>query len=158
MTLYTIGFTKKPASAFFSLLRESGARRLVDVRLNPGGQLSGFAKGSDLAYFLRELCGMDYLHMPELAPTREMLDAFRKGHRHWPTYEREFLASWSRGASRRPSRRKRSPTPCCCAARTRRSGAIGGWWPSTCSGAGGTLTWCTCGRGRWMIDLRMTTG
>ena len=92
MTLYTIGFTKKPASAFFSLLRECGARRLVDVRLNPGGQLSGFAKESDLAYFLHELCGMDYLHMPELAPTREMLDGLRKGHRHWPTYEREFLA------------------------------------------------------------------
>ena len=92
MTLYTIGFTKKPASAFFGLLRESGAARLVDVRLNPGGQLSGFAKGDDLAYFLRELCGMDYVHMPELAPTREMLDAYRKEHRDWPTYERAFLA------------------------------------------------------------------
>ena len=92
MTLHTIGFTKKPASAFFALLRDSGAKRLVDVRLNPGGQLSGFAKGSDLAYFLRELCGMDYLHMPELSPTRPMLDGLRKGHRHWPTYEREFLA------------------------------------------------------------------
>ena len=92
MNLHTIGFTKKPASAFFALLRDSGARRLVDVRLNPGGQLSGFAKQDDLAYFLRELCGMDYAHMPELAPTREILDGLRKGHRHWPTYEREFLA------------------------------------------------------------------
>lgn len=92
MTLYTIGFTKKPASEFFRLLRESGARRLVDVRLRPGGQLSGFAKQEDLVYFLRELCGMDYLHMPELAPTPPILDGLRKGHRHWPTYEREFLA------------------------------------------------------------------
>ncbi len=92
MTLYTIGFTKKPASEFFRLLKESGARRLVDVRLNPGGQLSGFAKQGDLAYFLHELCGMDYVHMPELAPTRPILDGLRKGHRHWPTYEREFLA------------------------------------------------------------------
>lgn len=92
MTLYTIGFTKKSASAFFALLRDSGARRLVDVRLNPGGQLSGFAKQGDLAYFLRELCGMDYVHMPELAPTREVIDGLRKGHRHWPAYEREFLA------------------------------------------------------------------
>ena len=92
MNLYTIGFTKKPASAFFALLRESGAARLVDVRLNPGGQLSGFAKQGDLAYFLRELCRMDYVHMPELAPTRGLLDDYRKLHRHWPTYEREFLA------------------------------------------------------------------
>lgn len=92
MNLYTIGFTKKPASEFFRLLRDSGARRLVDVRLRPAGQLSGFAKQGDLAYFLRELCGMDYLHMPELAPTRDMFDGIRKRHRHWPTYEREFLA------------------------------------------------------------------
>lgn len=92
MTLYTIGFTRKPASEFFRLLRESGARRLVDVRLRPGGQLSGFAKQDDLAYFLRELCGMDYIHMPELAPTTPVLEGLRKGHRHWPTYEREFLA------------------------------------------------------------------
>ena len=92
MNLHTIGFTKKPAAAFFSLLRDSGARRLVDVRLNPGGQLSGFAKGSDLEFFLRELCGMDYVHMPQLAPTRPILDGLRKLHRHWPTYEREFLA------------------------------------------------------------------
>ena len=92
VNLYTIGFTQKPARTFFALLRESGARRLVDVRLNSGGQLSGFAKAEDLIFFLRELCSMDYAHMPELAPTREMLDAYRKGHRHWPTYEREFLA------------------------------------------------------------------
>lgn len=92
MILNTIGFTQKPAGAFFALLRDSGARRLVDVRLNPGGQLSGFAKAADLEFFLREICGMDYVHMPELAPTREILDAYRKGHRHWPTYEREFLA------------------------------------------------------------------
>lgn len=92
MNLYTIGFTKKPASAFFALLRDSGAKRLVDIRLRPAGQLAGFAKQGDLAYFLRELCGMDYVHMPELAPTREMFDDIRKRHRHWPTYEREFLA------------------------------------------------------------------
>ena len=92
MTLYTIGFTKKPASEFFRLLRESAARRVVDVRLRPGGQLSGFAKQDDLVYFLRELCGMDYAHMPELAPTTAVLDGLRKVHRHWPTYEREFLA------------------------------------------------------------------
>lgn len=92
MNLHTIGFTKKSAETFFALLRDSGARRVVDVRLNPGGQLSGFAKQDDLAYFLRELCGMDYVHMPDLAPTRPILEGLRKGHRHWPTYEREFLA------------------------------------------------------------------
>ncbi len=95
MRIYTIGFTKKSASDFFGILRESGAKRLVDVRLRPDGQLSGFAKRNDLEYFLREIRGMKgakYVHLPELAPSDEMLDAYRKEHRDWETYERDFLA------------------------------------------------------------------
>ena len=92
MKVHTIGFTKKPASGFFESLRESGAKRLVDVRLNNVSQLAGFAKKDDLEYFLNKICRMQYIHMPELAPTKEMLDGYRKEHRHWPTYEREFLA------------------------------------------------------------------
>ena len=49
MKLSTIGFTKKPARRFFDLLRASGAKRVVDVRLNNGSQLAGFAKKDDLA-------------------------------------------------------------------------------------------------------------
>ena len=90
--IYTIGFTKKSASEFFGMLKESGAKRLVDVRLNNVSQLAGFAKRDDLEYFLRQICRMDYVHMPNLAPTKEMLDAYRKEHRDWQTYEREFLA------------------------------------------------------------------
>ena len=90
--IYTIGFTKKSASEFFGMLKESGAKRVVDVRLNNVSQLAGFAKRGDLEYFLREICRMDYVHMPDLAPTKEMLDAYRKEHRDWATYEREFLA------------------------------------------------------------------
>ena len=90
--IYTIGFTKKSASEFFGTLKESGAKRLVDVRLNNVSQLAGFAKRDDLEYFLRQICRMDYVHMPSLAPTKEMLDAYRKEHRDWQTYEREFLA------------------------------------------------------------------
>ena len=48
MKVLTIGFTKKPARRFFELLRESGAKRVVDVRLNNGSQLAGFAKKEDL--------------------------------------------------------------------------------------------------------------
>ena len=90
--IYTIGFTKKSASEFFGTLKESGAKRVVDVRLNNVSQLAGFAKRDDLEYFLRQICRMDYVHMPDLAPTKEMLDAYRKEHRDWQTYEREFLA------------------------------------------------------------------
>ena len=92
MRVYTIGFTKKSASEFFELLRESGAKRLVDVRLNNVSQLAGFAKKNDLEYFLRKICKMNYVHLPDLAPTKELLDAYRSGHRDWQTYEREFIA------------------------------------------------------------------
>ena len=92
MKVYTIGFTKKSASEFFELLQESGAKRLVDVRLNNVSQLAGFAKKDDLEYFLRKICKMNYVHLPDLAPTKEMLGAYRSGHLDWQTYERQFLA------------------------------------------------------------------
>ena len=71
MALYTIGFTKWKARDFFEVLRRSEIKRVVDVRLNNVSQLSGFSKRDDLAYFLRELCGADYVHEPLLAPTSE---------------------------------------------------------------------------------------
>ena len=92
MRVYTIGFTKKSASDFFGMLRDSGARRLVDVRLNNVSQLAGFAKRDDLEYFLQEICRLEYVHLPELAPTKEMLAAYRNDHLDWETYERQFLA------------------------------------------------------------------
>ena len=91
MKLFTIGFTKKPAQRFFELLRDSGAKRVVDVRLNNVSQLASFAKRDDLTYFLREICRMDYVHLPALAPTHEMLDQYKKKRGDWATYEREFL-------------------------------------------------------------------
>ena len=86
MIISTIGFTKKPAPRFFNLLRESGATRVVDLRLNNGFQLAGFAKKDDLAYFLRELCEMEYVHVPELAPTKELLDDYSKRRCDWAAY------------------------------------------------------------------------
>ena len=65
---------------------------MIDVRLNNVSQLSGFAKKDDLEFFLSKICRMNYVHMPELAPTKEMLDSYRNVHRSWETYEREFLA------------------------------------------------------------------
>ena len=89
--LYTIGFTQKPAERFFSLLRDAGVRRLIDTRLKPGGQLSGFAKGADLAWFLRVLNDCDYVHEPRLAPTADILADYRKDHR-WDRYVVRFDA------------------------------------------------------------------
>lgn len=92
MKVLTIGFTKKSAQQFFELLRDSGARRIVDVRLHNASQLAGFAKTADLAWFARELCGIDYVHAPSLAPTKELLSGYRQGHISWDTYETRFNA------------------------------------------------------------------
>ncbi|MFD5426827.1 DUF488 family protein [Streptomyces sp. NPDC127084] len=91
MKLYTIGFTKKSAEKFFGLLREAGVTALVDVRLNNVSQLSGFAKRDDLRYFLGEICGARYTHRTELAPTKDMLDAYKKRDIGWAAYEDRFL-------------------------------------------------------------------
>src|SRR5688500_9355718 len=91
MKIHTIGFTKKTAEEFFETLRISGAKRVVDVRLNNVSQLAGFAKKQDLAYFLRKICGMEYVHVPLLAPTQDILDAYKKRKGDWQIYERSFL-------------------------------------------------------------------
>ena len=91
MNVFTIGFTEKTAKRFFELIRNSGVKRVVDVRLNNTGQLAGFSKQADLAYFLRELCQVEYIHVPELAPTKDILDVYKKHGGAWSVYEAEFL-------------------------------------------------------------------
>ncbi len=90
--LFTIGFTKKTAEEFFSRLLRAGVKRVIDIRLNNVSQLAGFAKRDDLRYFLRTIGGMDYIHRPDLAPTQQILDDFKKNKGSWPVYERDFLA------------------------------------------------------------------
>ena len=91
INLYTIGFTQKTAEAFFTLLSRAAVKRLVDVRLNNTSQLAGFAKKDDLAYFVKAICGAEYIHLPELAPTAELLESYKKRKGDWETYERQFL-------------------------------------------------------------------
>jgi uncharacterized protein (DUF488 family) len=91
MKLYTIGFTQKSAERFFALLRDNGVQRIVDIRLKPDGQLSGFAKRNDLAWFLHRLNGCGYIHLPELAPSAAIRDDYRKDH-DWDRYVPRFEA------------------------------------------------------------------
>ena len=92
MKVYTIGFNRKSAQQFFEMVRSSGAKRVIDVRLYNTSQLAGFAKRDDVAWFLRRICRQDYAHMPELAPTQELFDESRTGDQGWEEYERRFLA------------------------------------------------------------------
>ncbi|MBC7811960.1 MAG: DUF488 domain-containing protein [Burkholderiales bacterium] len=87
--LFTIGFTEKTAEQFFGLLREAGVQVLVDTRLKPDTQLSGFAKRRDLPYLLRNLINCDYIYMGQMSPTAALLDQYRKDHL-WDSYEIGF--------------------------------------------------------------------
>ena len=90
MKLYTIGFTQKSAETFFGLLRQNSIQRLVDIRISPQGQLSGFARQEDLPYFLNELADhCRYVHMPLLAPTKELLHEYREDS-DWNRYMARF--------------------------------------------------------------------
>ncbi|HET9309578.1 MAG TPA: DUF488 domain-containing protein [Candidatus Sulfotelmatobacter sp.] len=92
MKIFTIGFTKKSAREFFGKLRRPGLSRLIDVRLNNVSQLAGFSKRDDLSFFCESILSIQYLHLPELAPTQEMLDGFKKNGGDWGQYEAKFLA------------------------------------------------------------------
>ncbi|HWW00378.1 MAG TPA: DUF488 domain-containing protein [Candidatus Acidoferrum sp.] len=89
--LFTIGFTQKTARDFFTKLKNAGVKRVVDVRLNNNSQLAGFSKKDDVAYFLKEIGGIEYVHLPELAPTQDILDAYKQQKGDWDVYEKRFL-------------------------------------------------------------------
>src|SRR6267154_5899697 len=91
MKVFTIGFTKKSATRFFQILQGAGIQRLIDVRLNNISQLSGFTKRDDLAFFLEKICNAEYVHEPLLAPTQDLLDAYKKNKGSWEDYEEQFI-------------------------------------------------------------------
>lgn len=90
-TIYTIGFTGKSAEEFFTILKNAGVKRIIDVRLYPSTQLSGFARKKDLTFFMKNLCGIGYQHNVELAPTDEILKNYKDGKISWQDYEIEYL-------------------------------------------------------------------
>ncbi|TXT19366.1 MAG: hypothetical protein FD133_364 [Erysipelotrichaceae bacterium] len=91
MKIYTIGFTKKSAETFFTLLKSNDVKLLLDTRLNNISQLAGFAKGKDLEYFCREIAGIDYIHDLRFAPNDEILKLYREKEISWKGYEERFI-------------------------------------------------------------------
>ena len=92
ITIFTIGFTKKTAETFFGKLKSAGVVKIVDTRLNNESQLAGFTKKEDLKYFLKTILRIDYIHALDLAPTNEMLSAYKKKKITWSEYEERFRA------------------------------------------------------------------
>ena len=130
MILYSIGFTKKSAEQFFTRLKQPGLVRLLDVRLNNVSQLAGFAKRDDLKFFLREINGIDYIHMKDLAPTKDILDAFKKTKatgRHMST---NSSLLWKRGKSRKKLQERSLMAVAFSVVKPPLNTVTGGLWPS----------------------------
>lgn len=88
--IFTIGFAKKNAKQFFNALQHAGIKRIVDIRLNNVSQLAGFTKKDDLAFFLNTIASIEYEHRPEMAPTKELLNDYKKKKLSWSEYEKRF--------------------------------------------------------------------
>ena len=90
-TIFTIGFTKKTAEEFFTLLEENSVSEVVDVRRHNTSQLAGFTKPKDLRFFLNRICNISYRHDKNLSPNLKLLRAYRKNEIDWLEYEIQFL-------------------------------------------------------------------
>ena len=89
--LYTIGFTQKKAETFFNMLTINGIKKVIDVRLKNASQLAGFSKKDDLKYFLQVICGCQYIHLPQWAPTAEIFHGYRKSKQiSWSDLKSQF--------------------------------------------------------------------
>jgi uncharacterized protein (DUF488 family) len=90
MTIYTIGYTKKSAEGFFNLLKQHNIRQIVDIRENNTSQLAGYTKMNDLRFFAKEILNASYIHLPELAPDKDIRENYKKN-KEWHKYEEGFL-------------------------------------------------------------------
>ena len=70
-------------------MKDNNVELVVDIRLQPDGQLSGIVKRGDQPYYLRELAGSDYVHLSVLAPEEELLKAYREN-KDWDHHVRAF--------------------------------------------------------------------
>ncbi len=90
MVIHTIGFSNKSLREFIEKLKGARIKKVIDIRLQNTSQLSGYAKKNDLEYIL-ELVGIEYVHIPELAPSKELLQGYKKQQLTWAEYEKDFL-------------------------------------------------------------------
>jgi len=88
--VFTIGYAGKNAREFFAILKQSGIRKVIDVRLYNTSQLAGFTKRQDIEYFLQTIVNAKYIHLPIMAPTKQLLNDYKKRLINWQQYETQF--------------------------------------------------------------------
>lgn len=90
MILFIIGTNKKSAKQFFNILKKNNVKGIIDIRLNNSSQLNEFSKSKDLEFFLKKILNLDYQHLIELAPTKDILKRYKNKTINWKDYERDF--------------------------------------------------------------------
>ena len=137
-SVYTIGYTQKPAEVFFDLLASRSIDRVIDVRRKPNAPLAGFARQCHLPFLLDRVCSVGYTHYPGLAPSLELLTTYQKGLCTWPEYEIQFLEDLSYRAHERVLSPELFNKACllCSEASPQQchrrlvAEALPGWWPA----------------------------
>ncbi len=91
MKLFTIGYTKKTAEEFFTLLIDNKIKIIIDIRRNNKSQLAGFTKKRDLKFFLKKIANIKYIHLIEFAPEEILLKKYRAKKFDWVQFEQKYL-------------------------------------------------------------------
>ncbi len=89
--IFTIGFTGSSAEDFFGRLKQADVKKVIDTRLWASSQLSGFAKKKDMPYFVKEIVGVDYEYREDLAPSKDILKAYKDNRISWDDYEVQYI-------------------------------------------------------------------
>lgn len=90
LELFTIGYTKKSAEKFFGIITNNKIEIVADVRLYNSTQLAGFSKSTDLQYFLKKICGCNYIALKHLAPNPSLFENYKNGKTTWNGYEKIY--------------------------------------------------------------------
>lgn len=91
LTLFTIGFIQKSAEEFFGILKANRIKTLIDIRQSNTNIYAGFTVRDNLRYFLKEICGIEYVENKLFAPTKELRDKYHKDD-NWAEYEAGYIA------------------------------------------------------------------
>jgi uncharacterized protein (DUF488 family) len=86
ITLFTIGFCGKKEAEFYDLLNNAGVKLLIDIRLWRGSRFVPWASGENIKSILKDR----YIHVPEFAPTKELLIDYKGNKITWNEYEKMF--------------------------------------------------------------------
>jgi uncharacterized protein (DUF488 family) len=90
LEIYTSGTSGITAERFFLRLRELKATSVIDTRIHPSSQLSGYSKQESLKYFLKEILQIPYIYESQLCPIEQDFKLYKNKQMIWKTYQDKY--------------------------------------------------------------------